>query len=572
MARMIPAVISSETPSPGERLLFERFRDEKGTEEWTVLHSFNLPKHVTQVEGECDFVIIGPGLGILCLEVKAHLSVARDDDGLWHLGKHDTTTRAPFQQAKDSMRSLMRILESRRSDLANSAVVWSAVAFTHTEFRVPAVEWNDWEVIDSRDLREHSVSELVTRVLTHARELLPRKAVEGSPSAEDCDAVVRVLRPSFEVIQAPSQRRSEAAAALQAFTEEQYGAIDGMTRSRRVVFEGPAGTGKTLLALEAARRAAAEGERVALVCFNRLLGAWLKTQAEGLRGVTTGTIHSIMRSIADAQLPSPPPVGYFETVLPGLAINALLDSGDGAPFDVLVVDEAQDILRDEYLDFLDLAVRDGLDNGRWSFFGDFYRQALYGSADIDLDAFLAEHPGVVPYSLGVNCRNTKRIAHWVTMMSSLDPGYSSVRRVDPGPLPRMHYFGELQSQGQALEQQVLPALYRAGFEGQDIVLLSPYRECAAASLNSPWKDRLRTCDTASAPGHLRYSTISAFKGLEAPVVILTDITGVADDHARSLFYTGATRATEQLHVFASEGLRGQFLELIEKPAGGTPIV
>ena len=516
-------------------------------------------------------MILAPGLGILCLEVKAHLSVARDEDGLWHLGQRGTTRRGPFQQAKDNMRSLMKIIDSRRSDLANTIVVWSAVVFTHTEFRVPAIEWNDWEVIDSRDLQDHPVSDLVARVLEHARELLPRKAVEDMPSADECDAIVKVLRPSFEVIQTPSRRRAEAAAALDAFTEEQYVAIDGMTRNRRVVFEGPAGTGKTLLALEAARRASANGERVALICFNRLLGTWLKVQTDELSGVTTSTIHGLMRRIAGVQLPSPPPAGYFENELPELAVNALLESGDAAPFDLLVVDEAQDVLRDQYLDFLELAVADGLENGRWSFFGDFYRQALYDSADIDLDVFLSEREGVAAYSLGVNCRNTQRIAHWVTMMSSLDPGYSSVRRPDPGSLPRMHYFAEAHSQAQTLQEDVLPTLYRAGFQGQDIVLLSPYRECAATALHSPWKDRLRTCDTANAAGHIRYSTISAFKGLEAPVVILTDITGVADDRSRSLFYTGATRATEQLHVFASDSLREQFLELLGRPAGGATV-
>jgi hypothetical protein len=566
---MIPAVIAADTRSPGERDLFEYLRDDKGTADWTVLHSFNLPTHVTQVEGECDFVVIVPGLGVLCLEVKAHRSVARSENGLWHLG-HDTPTwRGPFQQAEDNMRSLMSILSSRRRDLADAALVWSAVAFTHTDFRVPTVEWRDWEVIDARDLRDHAVSELVVAVLTRARQEVPHKAMDGVPTPDDCQAIVKVLRPSFEVIQTPAQRRAGAAATLQAFTEEQYEAIDGMARNRRVVFEGPAGTGKTVLALEAARRAASGGEKVALICFNRLLGEWMKTQTDQIPGVTVGTIHGLMRGIAGVELPGPVPPGYFESVLPDLAAGALLES-DGVPlFDALIVDEAQDILRKQYLDFLDLAVEGGLEGGRWTLFGDFRRQALFDSADIDLDDFLSRWPGVATFNLRINCRNTQRIARWVTVMSSLDPGYSSVRRPDPGAVPRMHYFSEPSLQAKVLEKEVLPALYRDGFEGQDIVLVSPYRDCAATSLSSPWKDRLRTCETATAAGHLRYATISAFKGLEAPVIILTDITAVTEDRARSLFYTGATRATEQLHVFASANLREQFLQLLDRPSGAS---
>jgi hypothetical protein len=44
---------------------------------------------------------------------------------------------------------------------------------------------------------------------------------------------------------------------------------------------------------------------------------------------------------------------------------------------MLVIDEAQDLLEDEYLDVLDLLVKGGLAGGRWAFFGDFERQAIY---------------------------------------------------------------------------------------------------------------------------------------------------------------------------------------------------
>ena len=93
----------------------------------------------------------------------------------------------------------------------------------------------------------------------------------------------------------PRERRAEAEQALRQFTEEQYVALDGMARYERVVFEGPAGTGKTLLALEAARREAASGYRVGVICFNRLLGRWLHEQAAQLSGdVTASTLHQLM--------------------------------------------------------------------------------------------------------------------------------------------------------------------------------------------------------------------------------------------------------------------------------------
>src|SRR4051812_39225575 len=114
MARMIPAVMDPSTRSPGEKEVFRRFRDDPATRDWIVLHSFDLPRHVAQIEGAADFVVLAPGLGMLCLEVKGHHRITRRDDGLWVMGGDAPTPRSPFKQADDNMRSLMAILARRR--------------------------------------------------------------------------------------------------------------------------------------------------------------------------------------------------------------------------------------------------------------------------------------------------------------------------------------------------------------------------------------------------------------------------------------------------------------------------
>ena len=55
---------------------------------------------------------------------------------------------------------------------------------------------------------------------------------------------------------------------------------------------------------------------------------------------------------------------------------------------------------------------------------------------------------------------------------------------------------------------------------------------------------------AARPGQVQYSTIHAFKGLEAPAVVVTDLdkTMTTDDFA-SLLYVGLTRATDRLVAF-----------------------
>ena len=73
MANLIPNLLtdSSKAP-PGERELFEVFRRSEGTDDWNVLHSYRLARHKSKVEGEIDFVLVIPKIGIVCIEVKSH--------------------------------------------------------------------------------------------------------------------------------------------------------------------------------------------------------------------------------------------------------------------------------------------------------------------------------------------------------------------------------------------------------------------------------------------------------------------------------------------------------------------
>lgn len=560
---MIPAVMDAQTQSPGEHEVFKRLRDDPKTDGWTVLHSFNLPRHKTQIQGEADFVILAPGLGMLCLEVKAHRRVARDANGQWRLGGDPPRSRSPFTQAENNMRSLMSLLSERRKDLADALVSWHAVLFTHCEFRVPATEWNAWEVVDSREFHRRPISELIAGVLQEAREKLWHKALPGSPTVKECAAIATAFRPRFEAVQPASQRRAEKDGELRVFSEEQYAALDGMSRYRRVVFEGPAGTGKTLLALEAARRHAGAGSRVGLVCFNQFLGKWLADEAANINGtITAKTVHSLMLDVAGKRVPASG-LDEFWSSLPEVATEHLLDSGAVPVFDVLVIDEAQDLLREPYLDVLDLMTVGGLASGNWLMFGDFERQALYDS-DVTLDGFLASRAQAPVFGLRTNCRNTPRVARWVSMLAALDPAYARIRRPDTGPPPRTRYYSSEAEQASELAA-VLTDLYSAGYEGSDIVVLSPRREGAASHLrDAPWRDRVKPYG-ADAKGHfVKYATVHSFKGMEAAVIILTDVSELQGERARALFYTAATRTTDRLIVLAERHLADELIDLLDR--------
>ena len=53
------------------------------------------------------------------------------------------------------------------------------------------------------------------------------------------------------------------------------------------------------------------------------------------------------------------------------------------------------------------------------------------------------------------------------------------------------------------------------------------------------------------PSYVRWGTIHEFKGMEAPAVILTHISGQRSDRMLDLIYAGATRATDRLVVLTA---------------------
>jgi hypothetical protein len=81
MARMIPPLLSPDVKSSGEKQVFQLLQQDPGTQDWGVLHSLGLARHVTRLYGEIDFVVLVPGHGVFCLEVKSG-SVSRRG-GVW---------------------------------------------------------------------------------------------------------------------------------------------------------------------------------------------------------------------------------------------------------------------------------------------------------------------------------------------------------------------------------------------------------------------------------------------------------------------------------------------------------
>ena len=158
------------------------------------------------------------------------------------------------------------------------------------------------------------------------------------------------------------------------------------------MFEGGAGTGKTMIAVEFARREAARGKKVGIFCYNKLLGRQIKHSVSDNSAITAANLHKFMRDLIVSsdlkeefldQEKGVPSDDLYDEIYPFYAAMAVREKFDFEPFDTLIVDEAQDLISPENLDFFDEILRGGLNGGKWAMFADFHRQAIYSKLGKD---------------------------------------------------------------------------------------------------------------------------------------------------------------------------------------------
>jgi hypothetical protein len=573
MALMLPYTCPKGAP-PGEKEIFRRLRDDPGTENWTALHSLDIADHCTQVAGEADFVVLIPDAGIAVLEVKSHLSIKRDHRGWWYGNDPQPALRGPFRQAAEAMHSLRAFLLIRCPQM-KSVLFWSAVIFPQLQFKIETVEWHDWQVLDRQRLSARPISSLLRALLEHGKQFAASKgqlwAIEqqSRPNRESCELIAKVFRPNFEMIVRPKVLRQKIDEELLRLTEQQFGALDHMARNRQVIFAGPAGSGKTVLAIEAARRAQVEGRghETAFFCFNNLLGKRIAAAAsENAANVTANNIDAWLLSILE-RTPSDVELrdsSFWDQTLPDEVVVHLLGEKDGGQrFKFLIIDEAQDLIQPRYLDILDLILEGGLAGGRWMLFGDFAGQDIFTQSAVELGKVLEERfPSVSRYVLNENCRNTKGISEYVVMLGRMSPPYSKVLREDDLSNPLLAFYHDAAGQMDDVSKYLADVLAE-GFSDEDIVLLSPtpHRSCAARLAHEPrWSGRIAPYKPGT--NRIRYTTVQKFKGMEAPVILLTDIQDLDGKYEESVFYVGLSRALHRLGIFVHENLKQHIRDLI----------
>jgi len=326
------------------------------------------------------------------------------------------------------------------------------------------------------------------------------------------------------------------------------------------------------------------GRRTLLICFNRLLGDWLCRQAAESLNSENVTAGSYFRLLRELILQSSAASEFMEherqSQTEDLFDEVYANHGRTAvqeinkPYDVLVMDEGQDLLRASVLSVLDCWLRKGLADGRWAIFGDFERQALFGTSDaMQLRGALKQvAPDYARGRLSLNCRNTRSIGEETALLSGFESPPYRLAQVMGSPVD-YRYYNSPESERKLIAETLLRLLSN-GVRASDIVVLSRLRleNSAVGQLDGGKEfrilDVLDRVSKDSATPVIRFATVHAFKGMESPVVVLCDIERVGESEPQSLLYVAMSRARSQLIVLAHENASRTIGECVRRKLHG----
>ena len=567
MAHMYPTPMRSDTESPAERLLYALFRD-KLPDSYHVFHGVawqaRSGRHY-QRDGEADFVIIHPEKGILVLEAKGGQISFDGPQGIWLQNGRDMG-KDPFEQAKGSRYHLKRTLEEEGYWRQRNIAFGHAVAF-------PDVVSPTY----SLTLQAHSTIILDKRALQNVADWMEAvfdyyRGQETHPNMDETGLkyLIGLLAPVRELRSLIGLDIQDEAAEFVRLTENQFKLLDHLAATPRAAIAGCAGSGKTMLAAEKARRLAAQGWRVLLTCFNGNLATFLREEYLAVRPQTLHIdhFHKVASSLIQRSGQKTPSGFknasekdyYFSEVVPDQLAEAA--SLLGPQYDAIVVDEAQDFKEQWWLPLQMLL--ENPDDGTFYIFHDD-NQNLYGGRQ-QIENLAQAFP------LSENLRNTQRINEVVAQF------YTSDRPVEAqGPVGRpieiLPYTTE-REMAEQLRQTLHRLVHEEEISPEDIVVLTPRSATKSFLSQTPKLGSFfltRSWDTDY--NQIYYETIFSFKGLESPVVILTEIAEEMHHKVVELLYVGCSRARSHLVVICQQEMVPWFSSVaktLSQDRKGTP--
>ena len=551
MAKLFPFLSDTElaeVESQAETKVYRAIRDRLSDDFLVIFEPRWILKRESEKarDGETDFLIAHPKYGYFTLEVKG--GGINFDGTKWESidrnGKSHQI-KDPIKQAMDAKFAIREKLKESNKTTQNFSLapIGHAVFFADLESAKPLVRPDLPELLIGVKKDLIDIESWILGVLDYWKGQAVDVLGESGIS-QLREVLVHSIRADVTLggrLSILGQRRI-------LLTDNQFMILDFISSRRRVAICGGAGTGKTVLAVEKAKRLANEGFKTLLTCYNRELAIYLAEQLRGYPNITVANFQSLCFHFIRQADKKPgihceedakrayPGSDYFLVQLP-VAMAYALDYVNER-FDAIVCDEGQDFAEEFWMPLEYL-----LSDSKSSPFYIFYdtHQNLYSNS---LNFPIID----APFSLTRNCRNTSQIHEFAYR------NYQGPKMESPaleGDSVHLVEGINLERQALSLQQKITDLLAKNEVKAQQIVVLigDSYSK----------KQRYEIIRQLILPRGLQWGieagiqldsilvdTVKRFKGLESEVVFIWGLPLTDLKELIEVLYVGASRAISDL--------------------------
>ena len=472
---------------------------------WLGLNNNGTPPS----DGEIDFLVAHPEHGVLLIEVKGGRIRYDSERTQWITTDRDNVDHDidPFPQVRKCKYALLEKIKTlpkwgNRWIVLGHAVAFPDVIIPHTELPPDA----PIEILLDATMATNLPARFI-EILDYWHGQDGSVQDEYVPLIADLE---RLLAPHTELHNPLSVQVAEEDREIIQLTEEQFTTLGLLSRIRRAAICGCAGSGKTMLAVEKAKRLAQEGFHTLLTCYSAPLAEHLAHVTKDLTNLEVCAFRKLGTKVARG--------AGIESIEPGneeqaaYTLSQAIRTCPDLRYDAILVDEGQDFEDTAWL-ALDDCLRDGTESVFYVFFDD--NQRVYGQCG-GIPADLPHFP------LVNNVRNTRTIHRRLVQYYE-----SFTKSVPRGPQGRNTEAVKYQDVLD-LKRQLGRVLHRLtvneAVASRDIVVLTPKEREDSALVNTTLENGFRMVESASSNvREIQIATIPEFKGLERPIVVVAEL-------------------------------------------------
>ena len=487
-------------------------------------------------EYEVDFIIAIPGKAIICLEVKGGVINFSGDKDEW-TQNGNLMYKRPDSQASSAAHALIASFSEYIGDMA---IGWG-LCFPDVDLnsRTLPTSINSNQIIDQLGLLhiDKALEYLFNFIKQqHSNRLGVRRWMYNKFKTQ--------LLRDIGFVQVLSTRVKYNERRFIELTTNQIKIFNRLKANKKIITDGPAGSGKTIIAKTLAQDFIKEGKKVLFLCYNRTLANKIRYEFDRIeKQIEVTTFHSFARKVitlydANWWEESNRSNEFWELEVPVKLEECLYFYVE--KYDAIIIDEAQD-------------------------FKDFWFELIFslGTAEVSTYVFMDEMQNIfghftkvpneesfIKYSLPENCRNTKAIVRYLSEITSKN--IKTFPNSPEGDTIVEKSFANQVDQQKFILDEIKSLTREQGINTDQILILlnSPKSESCLAKTTKAGKLAIKALDNKGRfyKDAINYTTINTFKGLEADIVFVIDVDKIPEKQKHEKLYTEASRAKHKLYI------------------------